>query len=331
MRQMAGWEDRLTGESLETAAKEFFTELDAEEAEEVTASSEDGGGEANEEETTDEPSVENEETDSPEGNEEGVDEDSSSRSDSAPSDFLDFGDKGKFTRQEVENLIAFQQFVRNNPVVADGIAKLVSGAEPDAPIANPTAPKIDSVPEGLDLDDPAIKALWEEHLAVRSRLDQLVPQIETATRQINLQQAEQAQTFLVRAKDSFQKEFDLTAEDMAKVTDTAARMNVLPALMNPIDPVTGLPRTVDPLQALDTSFRTAYSLMPEFESRRLAKVQAAEQASKNKKKKLSSLAGSSGSVPKSTMQREPKTASDRRTAMIAEVANAMFGTTTGEQ
>jgi hypothetical protein len=328
MMKMAGEdyeiEDRLTGDSLELAAKNFFSDLEDTEEESDTGSED----ESEELEPSDSPSVEA--GDSPEGNEGSADEDASSPLESALPEFFDFGEDGKLTQAEIRNLVAFQNFIRSNPDVADGIAKLVTGADPSAPVANPTASPIVTSPEGLDLEDPSVKALWEEHLALRTDLDRLRPMVESSTKALNVQQAEQAQSFIVRAQTAFAKEHDLTPEDVSRVQDVAARMNILPALMAPIDPVTGLPRKVDPLEALESSFKTAYAMMPEFETRRLAKIALRDQASKQKQKKLSSLAGSSGSVPKSNAQREPKNANERRNAMIAEVAASMFGTSTGE-
>lgn len=317
--------DRMSGEALEEAAKNFFASLDEDESESDPKETEE-----TEEES---PSVDDEQ--SPDGGDgSGEGSDSSPLSSPLP-DILDFGDKGKVSRAEVENLLAFQAFVQANPAVAQQIAAVVEGADSDT-IANPKAPTTtpdgkpysEKVPEGLDLEDPAIAALWNEHLEVRRRLDSLQPQVDFATKTLNTQQAEQAGVFLSRVRDSFAKEHDLTPEDVARVQEIAGRMNILPALMAPIDPLTGLPRKVDPLSAIESAFKSAYAIMPEFEAKRLAKVNEQTRKDITKKKKLSSLAGSSGSVPKSQSQREPKNAVERRNAMIAEVAQSMFGNNT---
>lgn len=317
--------ERITPESLEASAKSFFASLDDDGIETVT----DDDSDTDADDDSKSPSVET--GDAPDGGDGGGDDDDSSPLSSPLPDSLDFGEKGTYSRAEIENLLAFQAFVRDNPGVAQQIAAIVQG-QPDT-IANPNAPTTtatgkpysQTVPEGLDLDDPSVKALWDEHIATRTRLDQLQPMVESATQALNSQKAEQAGVFLNRARDAFAKEYDLTPEDVARVQTVAGNMNILPAMMSPIDPITGLPRVVDPLDAIASTFKTAYALMPEFEAKRQAKYNAVARTDQTRKKKLSSLAGSSGSVPKSQTPREPKTANERRNAMIQEVAATMFG------
>jgi hypothetical protein len=94
--------------------------------------------------------------------------------------------------------------------------------------------------------------------------------------------------------------------------------------MAPIDPVSGLPRNVDPLKALEDAFDLAHWQIPRLRDKELAEVQSATRTSNKRKAKLSSLGGASGSVPRQ-QNTVPTNKQERRQAMLAEMTQMLNG------
>jgi hypothetical protein len=127
-----------------------------------------------------------------------------------------------------------------------------------------------------------------------------------------------------RAKDSFAKQYSLSNDQINDIEQIAANMQILPALLSGVDPITRLPVKVDPLTALERALEIAYYSTPTYREAEYQRKQTLAKKDTSRKRKLNSLSGSSGSTPKRPA-REPETEQDRRSAMINEIAQIMSG------
>lgn len=238
---------------------------------------------------------------------------------------LDLGDGVQITLDEARTLQGFGQFLRENPEIAGRVAAVLEGgdeasgthtAPTRAPV--PTGFTPPEPPEGIDLDDPAIAALWNQHvdtLAAQTRMEEMLRQHDDW---INRSSRETLQSLTQEARQSYQTEHNLSDAEMAKVYEVAGSLQVLPSLMQPTDPITGVPRAVDPMAAIKQSFEIARWQIPELREREVQLLVEQRKPEEQRKKKLSSLGGSGGTAPKT--KPEPKTEADRRAAMIEQVA-----------
>lgn len=182
------------------------------------------------------------------------------------------------------------------------------------PSSPPTIPDI----ENLDLEDPAIAALYntakqqQEYLqSVEQRLAQLSDVAFT-------REAEEVATLITNTKVTFATQHNLSTDEMEKVASVAERMNLVPSLLNGIDPVTGQPCPRDRGTALNRAFDIAYWYLPEFREREVTEAVTKRAKSAQRKQRLAGVSGSQGSVNKTPPQ--IRTEQDRREAMIRDVA-----------
>lgn len=236
---------------------------------------------------------------------------------------LDLGDGVQIALDEARTLHGFGQFLRENPEIAARVEAALRGGEASDTTTAPTPEPVGEFtppepPEGVDLDDPAIAALWQQHvdtLAWQARTEAL---IRAHDNYISQSAQETMQSLANQARTSYQQENNLSDSEMAKVYELAGALQVLPALMQPVDPVTGLPRPVDPLAAMKQSFDIARWQIPELREREVQTLAESRSTESKRKKKLSSLGGSGGTAPKT--KPEPTTEAGRRAAMIEQVA-----------
>lgn len=229
------------------------------------------------------------------------------------------------TKEEAASWANFQLYLRENPHVAEAVTAALESAEnPPAPTAPaPSAPTTREVPEGIDLDDPAIAALWGQHTATLDHIARLEATVQAHDQYVNHSSQQQMESLLNQARATYKEKHNLSDEEMTRVYDVAGRLQVLPALLSPVDPLTGTPRKADPLAAMQEAFEMARWSIPELREREMQLKVDEQKTTTKRKQKLSSLGGSSGSSPRTVP--EPKTQSERRDAMIAAVAAAQNG------
>lgn len=250
---------------------------------------------------------------------------------SSSSESFDLGDGLTISRDQAKALAEFDRFLADDPQLAElisgtimGTHKVVPVAQDDTqtppPPASPLAP-----PDDLDLDDPAIKLLWENLQAERSAREQQAEQIQRHEAQLQSTTAATVTSAITRAKTSYQTQHNLSDKDMTEIEEVAGRLNVVPSLMSPVDPTTGLPRKVDPLRALESAFELAHWQIPRLREAQIAAFQSTATADTKRKKKLSSLGGSSGNSTTRQPQAVPTNPAERRQAMISEMATMLQG------
>lgn len=230
-------------------------------------------------------------------------------------------------REKARNLALFDQWLEANPQLASQIAGVAQGqfelvpkgsGVPNAQAPTAQAPPASTAPAELDLDDPIQRRLWDELNSTRKQLDAAGEVLTRHEAQIQQTGANTTRALVDRVATEYATKKNLSAEELNVVRQQAARLNIVSSLASPIDPVTQLPRTVDPVQAVEQALDTAYWSIPQFRDRALADMTKAQIEDIRKKAKLTSLGGSSGSVPRKATR--PTNENERREAMVAQVA-----------
>lgn len=232
------------------------------------------------------------------------------------------------TRAQAKSYYEFDAILRGDQELLDNVDKLIRGKQAQTGGAGAAAtPPPPSAPAPLpeltedDLEDPTIRALYETAQADRARLAEHEARIRELTDVTITREHEEIQQLVSVTKESFANARNLTPEEMDRVEAVALRLNVVPALMQGVDPITGATEPRDRATALNRAFEIAYYYLPETRARDIDTAVAERAKTTRRKQKLAGVGGSSGSVPKGTG--ELKTATDRRNAMIAEVAGFM--------
>lgn len=239
-------------------------------------------------------------------------------------EYFDLGDGKKIAREDAERYQAFEQYLIENPQFAQALQGISDGSYeliPTEELKARTTP-IKDEPE-LDLDDPNIKYLHDKLQTTQSSFEELQSKLKQHEEQITRQTQATFDSILGKAKESFQSERQLTDEQMTEVFDRAGSLNVLPGLLNASDPVTGLPRAVDPLDAVGKALELAYWSIPEYRDQEIQRQLTQNKTDNDRKRTLSSLGGSGGSVSKD--QKAPTTRQEIHEAMVKDIAAAMMG------
>lgn len=212
------------------------------------------------------------------------------------------------TRDALENIVGFQQWLAQNPQHLANIDAYVRGEADIAPRQAPT-PKT-----GEEEDDEFVDPRAAEEIA------QLREQVGGLT----AAQQEQAQQRMLESletgRQAFAEKYDLEPDAVEALTQSVAAAQVLPAFAarHPGNPGAAFAEALEYQLWNTQSYRDA-----EFQKLVDQKVQETLQANAEANKrtaKAGSLSGSSGSVPRSDV---PKTPGDKQKAMVAEIAQAI--------
>lgn len=248
-----------------------------------------------------------------------------------PAALWEFDDGVKVSREQAHTLAQFDAWLAANPEMAQQIAGVVqgqytlvprspSGEETDVRTPSPTPA---SAPDDLDLDDPVQKRIWTELQTTRAQLDAASEILTRHEQQIQNTTQNTTTALVNRAAQEYATQHNLNSDEIQQVREAAARLNIIESLMNPYDPITGLPRQIDPVDAIHKALDTAYWTVPEFRQRAMQEAMKNRVTDLRKKQKLTSLGGTSGSVPRQPAT--PATEQERREAMIREAAAMMNG------
>ena len=94
----------------------------------------------------------------------------------------------------------------------------------------------------------------------------------------------------------------------------AARLNIVPALLQ---------ETGDPIRAVERALEIVYLQSENGREREFNKRIAATEQDAARKRKMASVGGSAGSVPRQDSDAVPGDAAGRRSAMVNEIAAAL--------
>lgn len=252
--------------------------------------------------------------------------------DDGPSDYLIDG--RSVSADLVRRALELGDAIRTDPVLQQMVAHYFAGggaAVPSPatapPPAAPAATDPNAIPEDVDLDDPTIKFLYDAHQQTAAQLAQVTGVLQQTLAANERAARETSDSLYRQASETFRDAHGLTDDDVQILAKTAAGLNILPALMSGIDPVTQLPSRADPLAAINRALEIAYFATPEYRDRAIVDETARQAARDTKRRKLAAVGGNSGSVARSTPA--PTTEQGRRDAMLREVGEMMTGNWTG--
>lgn len=199
-------------------------------------------------------------------------------------------------------------------------------------------------PAGLDLDDPGVRLLWNQHVdALRARhedterfntaLSELNSKIDTSSQEFQGRIEAENQGLVDRAVSSFAREHGLDQAEAGRILEIAENLGVAAHYMSGRDPITRLPVRPDPMAAVTRALEVAYNQDPIAQERERQRWQAAEkariQADQDRRRKLAGVGGGSGSQPRAVA--EPQSKEDRLGAATEYLRGIMFGEPTGGQ
>lgn len=221
-----------------------------------------------------------------------------------------------------------------------GRAAPVEGGAPTTPAAGvgtPAAPAAGqpsafqplTPPEDVDLEDPAIAALWGIIQQQHGQIAQLSTGVQQTMDAHVANARANSQSVYKRAAESFRNAHELDDNDINILSQVASRLQILPALMQGIDPLTGVAVRPDPLAAVERALEIAYFTVPEYRSREFQRSVKQQQGDAQRKKNLAAVGGTAGSAARTTTPARPGTPESRQ-EMVKEVAAMMNGEWTGD-
>jgi hypothetical protein len=244
-------------------------------------------------------------------------------------DFIQLGDE-RYPRSQIEAAASFQQRLIADPQLQQLITGYLTGQTPQLtqPTQTPTTPSQPDIsaqpPTDLDLDDPSIRALYQLVTSQSEQLQRLNQGLQTNIEVQAAQQRSQIDALWNQASTSFASDHSLQPDDVERLSQVAARLGVLPQLMQGVDPITGAPSTPDPINAFTRSLEIAMWMVPEYRTRETRRTVSTMQEESQKRKLLGAVGGSSGSVARTQPPPAPGTPEAKR-AMLAEVGAMLTG------
>ena len=234
-------------------------------------------------------------------------------------DYIQLGDV-RVPQEEAERVAKFWDWMNTNPDEAMKFVGYMTGeyqliphgqqapAQQQAPVQQqqPAEPVEDPY-EDWDLLPDSV----QERLKKVDQLEGYLAQ-QQQTQQHAI--AQQNQRHVETAQAQFATAYDLSNEEVHRMATEAARLNIVPALLQ---------ETGDPIRAVERALEIVYLQSENGREREFNKRVAATESDAARKRKMASVGGSAGSVPRQDSDAVPGDAAGRRSAMVNEIAAAL--------
>lgn len=246
----------------------------------------------------------------------GTEEESDDESDDGESESasdIDLGDGTKLSATEAKSLLDFKRFLDGNPDTRANLdaARSIPPPPPAQPVATlPAAVTPPTPPEGLDLDDPSVKVLWEAYQSVAANQQRIQQESLQRQQQENVAQVE-------RAVSDWSTKYKVSETVLAGIRARAAASQVVPGLI-----ASGKSTYDSIISALDQAFWSDPDLRSQYLAAAADDTKKAEAAARSKTRKLGSISGR-GTTTGGNKPVRDMTPEERRTAMAAEIAEHM--------
>ena len=235
-------------------------------------------------------------------------------------DYIQLGDV-KIPQEEAERVAKFWDWMNTNPDEAMKFVGYMTGEYQLIPHGQqPPAPQPQPQQQQQQYAEPAEDPYEDWDLlpdSVQARLKK-VDQLEgyLAQQQQHQQQvvAHQNQKHVETAQAQFGTAYDLSNAEVHRMATEAARLNIVPALLQ---------ETGDPIRAVERALEIVYLQSEQGREREFNKRVAATESDAARKRKMASVGGSAGSVPRQDSDAVPSDAAGRRSAMVNEIAAAL--------
>lgn len=250
---------------------------------------------------------------------EGEEESPPAPSEPSPSNILEVAPGVAITREQALSYYEFDALLRGRPDLAQEITALVNGHPREAGEQQPATPASLNLPEGYE-DDPYVKPVYDAYNASIDQLKAMQQRLDELERATTQRDNEEMNVLIDTQRIRFQQENSLTDDEMNHVVETAGRLNVLPALINGTDPITGQAEPRDRATALHRAFEIAYWSLPEMRDRALQTQVTKRATTTRRKQRLAGVSGGGGGAVAQNTDPRSMSPLERRAAMIAEVA-----------
>ena len=235
-------------------------------------------------------------------------------------DYIQLGDV-KVPQEEAERVAKFWDWMNTNPDEAMKFVGYMTGEyqliphgqqpvqqAPQQPVQQ--APQQPIEPE-YDEDWDLLPDSVQERLKKVDQLEGYLAQQQQIQMQ---QQAAQNQKHVEAAQAQFASAYDLSNEQVHSLATEAARLNIVPALYS---------ETGDPIKAVERALEIVYLQSENGREREFNKRLADAEEAAARKRKMASVGGTAGSVPRQDTDAVPADAAGRRSAMVNEIAAAL--------
>ena len=234
-------------------------------------------------------------------------------------DYIQLGDV-RVPQEEAERVAKFWDWMNTNPDEAMKFVGYMTGeyqliphgqqapAQQQAPVQQqqPAEPVEDPY-EDWDLLPDSVQARLK-------KVDQLEGYLAQQQQTQQHALAQQNQKHVETAQAQFATAYDLSNEEVHRMATEAARLNIVPALLQ---------ETGDPIRAVERALEIVYLQSENGREREFNKRVAATESDAARKRKMASVGGSAGSVPRQDSDAVPGDAAGRRSAMVNEIAAAL--------
>ena len=235
-------------------------------------------------------------------------------------DYIQLGDV-KVPQAEAERVAKFWDWMNQNPDEAMQFVGYMTGEyelhprgqapvqqAAGAPAAPAAAPESTEDPyEDWDLLPDSV----QERLKKVDQLEQYLAQQPQYEQQ---QQAQHNQHSVETAQAQFANQYDLNAVEVARLANEAARLNIVPALVQ---------ETGDPVRAVERALEIVYLQSEQGRDREFNRRLEQTEVDREKQRKMASVGGTAGSVSRQETDAVPSNATERRSAMVNEIAAAL--------
>lgn len=239
-------------------------------------------------------------------------------------DFLDL-EGTRYPRSQVAAAAQFQQHLVSDPQLQRLITDYLTGSTLiQQEQQQQLQPQPQAPPEDLDMEDPQMRAIFTLIQQQNDQINQLSQGLRVTHEQSVSAQRQQVDAQWKTASTAFAKDHNLEDDEVDRLGQVAARLGVLPQLMQGIDPITGAPSSPDPIRAFQRSLEIAMFQIPEYRDREFKRSVQSMQQESQKRKLLGAVGGTSGSVARTTTPPKPGS-NEARKAMLAEVGAMLTG------
>ena len=146
------------------------------------------------------------------------------------------------------------------------------------------------------------------------KVDQLESYLAQQQQYEQQQQAQHNQHSVETAQAQFANQYDLNAVEVARLANEAARLNIVPALVQ---------ETGDPVRAVERALEIVYLQSEQGRDREFNRRLEQTEVDREKQRKMASVGGTAGSVSRQETDAVPSNATERRSAMVNEIAAAL--------
>ena len=231
-------------------------------------------------------------------------------------DYVQLGDV-RVPQDEAERVARFWDWMNTNPDEAMQFVGYMSGEYDLVPKGQqPAQQSVQRESTPVDGSDPyedwdLLPETVQQRLKKVDKLETYLAaqhkQQQAVVRQQNMKSVETAQA-------QFANTYDLNSVEVARLADEAARLNIVPALVQ---------ETGDPVRAVERALEIVYLQSEQGREREFNKRIAQTEAEKDKQRKMAAVGGTAGSVPRQEPDAVPGNAAERRSAMVNEIAAAL--------